>query len=344
VDDWSQGVPLAYVQEVCAYWAEGYDWRAAEARINARPQFRTRIDGVDVHFLHVRSTHAHARPLILTHGWPGSIVEFLNVIDPLTQDAEHPFHLVVPSMPGYGFSGRPAETGWGVERIADAWVVLMERLGYERFAAQGGDWGTSVTASLGRRHPERMLGLHLVPPLVPIMRDDLTEQEEAALNDMRRFGRREAGYSTEQRTKPQTIGYALTDSPAALCAWIVEKFHGWTDCDGHPENAVARDEILDNLMLYWLPATGASAARLYWESLDKVDGWLTGRIEPQVVEVPVGCSIFPRELQRPSRRWTEPYFTDIRHWGEPERGGHFAALEQPEAFVREVRAAFAHLR
>ena len=339
VDDWSQGVPLTYLRELCDYWASRYDWRATEARLNALPQFRAEIDGLGIHFVHVQSERPEAMPLVLTHGWPGSIIELLKVIPPLSED----FHLVVPSLPGYGFSDRPTEAGWGIERIADAWAELMARLGYERFGAAGSDWGTSVSALIGQRHGDRVIGIHLIPPLAPpdpATFDDLTDAERAALADLRRAADSESGYSREQATRPQTIGYSLTDSPAGLCAWIVEKLWSWTDCDGHPENAVSRDELLDSVMLYWLPCTGASSARLYWESLGKVDAWIAGDGPIDTVDVPTGCSIFPKEIQRPSRRWAERRFTDIRHWGEPPRGGHFAALEQPELFVEELRAFF----
>jgi epoxide hydrolase len=342
VDDWSQGVPLAYVQELCEYWATEYDWRAAEARLNELPQFRTEIDGLGIHFIHVRSEHPDAMPLVMTHGWPGSVVEFEKVVGPLTED----FHLVIPSLPGYGFSDKPAAPGWGVERIADAWAALMSRLGYERYGAQGSDWGTSVSALIGGRHREHVLGIHLMPPLAPPdpdTFDDLTDSERAALADLERAAEWESGYSKEHSTRPQTIGYSLADSPAGLCAWIVEKFWAWTDCDGHPENAVTRDELLDNLMLYWLPRTGASSARLYWESIRQVNEWISGETT-DTVDVPTGCSIFPKEIQRPSRRWAEKRFLDIRHWNELDRGGHFPALEQPELFVGELRAFFRQLR
>ena len=342
VDDWSQGVPLAYVKELCEYWASEYDWRATEARLNALPQFRAEIDGLGIHFVHVRSGRPDAIPLVLTHGWPGSIVEFLEVIGPLNEE----FHLVLPSLPGYGFSDKPATTGWGIERIADAWAALMAQLGYERYGAAGSDWGTSISTLIGQRQRERVLGIHLFPPLAPPdpdTFDDLTESERAALDELERVSEWESGYSQEHATRPQSIGYSLADSPAGLCAWIVEKFWAWTDCDGHPENAVSRDELLDNLMLYWLPRAGASSARLYWESIRQVNEWIGGSAT-DTVDVPTGCSIFPKEIQRPSRRWAERRFTDIRHWGEPERGGHFAALEQPELFVNELQSFFRPLQ
>jgi epoxide hydrolase len=332
---WTQGPPLSDVRALCDYWAGGYDWRATEARLNALPQFRTAIDGLKIHFLHVRSPRPDATPLVMTHGWPGSVIEFEKVLGPLSQD----FHVVCPSLPGYGFSDRPAEAGWTVERIADAWAELMGRLGYHRFVAQGHDWGTSVSTEIGKRHPDRVIGLHLVPPLVapdPATFDDLTPAEREAVAALEDSGESGDGYSLEQSTRPQTIGYGLVDSPALLCAWIVEKFHAWTDCDGDLSTVLTRDELLDNLMFYWLPGTGASAARLYWESFADVQARFRGTVTDRVT-VPTGCSIFPKENPRPSRRWTERRFTDIRYWNEPARGGHFAAFEQPELFVHEVR-------
>ncbi|MBO0771898.1 MAG: alpha/beta fold hydrolase [Actinobacteria bacterium] len=352
VPDWSQGVPLAYLQELCRYWAGEYDWRATEAQLNELPQFRADIDGLPIHFIHARSPEPGALPLIITHGWPGSVIEFRKVIGPLTDPASHggdpadAFHVVCPSLPGYGFSGKPAAPGWGVGRIAAAWAVLMQRLGYSRYGAQGSDWGTSVSASIGQQDPGHVAGIHLAPPLAPpdpATFGDLTERERAALAAIEHSAEWDSGYSAEQGTRPQTIGYALVDSPAALCAWIIEKFWAWTDSDGHPENVLTRDELLDNVMLYWLPGTGASAARLYWESIRQVNRWISGSaLDP--VDVPTGCSIFPKELQRPSRRWAERRFRDIRYWNEPARGGHFAAFEQPALFVEEVRAFFRLVR
>jgi pimeloyl-ACP methyl ester carboxylesterase len=346
VDDWSQGVPLAYARELCAYWAEQYDWRATEARLNALGQSRTVIDGVGVHFLHVRSPHEGALPLVLTHGWPGSVVEFLDVIGPLTDptahggDATDAFHVVCPSLPGYGFSDRPERNGWNVERIVAAWAELMRRLGYDRYGAQGGDWGSMVTGGLGTADPDHVVGIHVNMPVAGPPADgdgsDLTAEELGALgayNEHRTWG---TGYSKQQSTRPQTLGYGLADSPSGQCAWIVEKFREWTDCDGHPENAVGRDHLLDNVMLYWLPDTGASSARLYWES------FRNPRLDP--VLVPSGCTIFPREIMRPPRRWVEARYTDLRYWNEVDEGGHFAALEQPALFVDEVRSFFRLVR
>ena len=352
VDDWSQGMPLAFLQRLCRHWADGYDWRPTEARLNALGQFRIEVDGLGIHFLHVRSPHADALPLVMTHGWPGSIVEFLKVIGPLTNPTAHggdafdAFHVVCPSLPGFAFSDKPGDTGWGIERIAGAWAELMARLGYERYGAQGTDWGTSISALVGQRDPEHVVGIHLMPPLAPpdpSIMGDLTERERGALADLERSAEWESGYSTEHATKPQTIGYALVDSPVAAAAWILEKFWSWTDHDGDLERVLTCDELLDNLMLYWLPRTGASSARLYWESIRQVNGWISGAVT-DVIDVPTGCSIFPKELQRPSRRWAERRFTDIRYWNEPARGGHFPAFEQPELFVDEVRSFFRLVR
>ena len=353
VGDWSQGVPLTYAQDLCRYWADGYDWRASEARLNGLPQFRMAIDGLPIHFIHARSPRPGALPLIITHGWPGSVIEYLKVIAPLTDPASRggdpadAFDVVLPSLPGYGFSGQPDRPGWGVERIAAAWAELMARLGYRRYGAVGSDWGTSVTASLGQQDPGHVAGIHLVPPSGPdpaaAAAGDLTEAERETLASLQRTAESDSGYSREHATRPQTIGYALTDSPAALCAWIIEKFWSWTDHGGHLENVLTRDELLDNLMLYWLPGTGASAARLYWESISQVNEWISGAAAGPVI-VPVGCSIFPAELQQPSLRWAQRRFPDIRYWGEPARGGHFAAFEQPELFVNEICSFFRLIR
>ncbi|NMI02200.1 alpha/beta fold hydrolase [Pseudonocardia acidicola] len=346
VDGWAQGVPLGFAQELCRYWAQEYDWRRCEAEINAVPQFVTGLDGggddtVDVHVLHARSPHSDALPLLLTHGWPGSIVEFLDVVEALTNPADpaDAFHVVCPSLPGYGFSGKPARPGWGVERIATAWAQLMDRLGYTRYGAQGGDWGSMVTAALGTGDPEHVAGIHLTMPLAPRPDDDdrpLTEAEQQAAADRQQFLRLGTGYSAEQSTRPQTLGYGLLDSPAAQCAWIVEKFWDWTDCAGDPENVISRDRLLDNVMLYWLPGTGASSARLYWES------YASRRLD--TVEVPTGVTLFPKELVRLPRHWLERRFVNLQHFATPDTGGHFASLEQPEVFVDELRTFFRTVR
>jgi pimeloyl-ACP methyl ester carboxylesterase len=345
VDDWSQGIPLAYVRELCEYWADGYDWRRCETRLNELGQFRTEIDGLAIHFLHVRSPHDDAVPLVLTHGWPGSVVEFLEVIEPLTNPTEHggaaedAFHVVCPSLPGYGFSDKPTATGWNPDRIARAWDELMRRLGYDAYFGQGGDWGSMVTTSLGSSDLEGVRGIHLNMPIAlpdPDTMDSLTPQEQAALDSMTNYQRWEAGYSTQQASRPQTVGYGLADSPVGQMAWIVEKFWAWTHNEGHPEDAIGRDHLLDNVMLYWLPNSGASSARLYWEAFHEFNF--------RQVTVPVGISIFPKEIFRTSKRWAEKRFDDLRYFDEPTQGGHFAAFEQPEEFVRQVRAAIATMR
>ena len=344
-DDWSQGVPLAYVRELATYWEKQYDWRRAEARINGFPQFKTTVDGLDIHFLHVRSPHENALPLVLTHGWPGSIVEFLKVIGPLTDPTNHggeaadAFHVVCPSLPGYGFSGKPAEPGWGVEKTAGAWAALMERLGYESYVAQGGDWGSAVTTAIGIQDAAHCRGIHL--NLVsarpdPASMDDLTDLEKRGIAGLKHYQDWDSGYSKEQSTRPQTLGYGLVDSPVGQMAWILEKFWAWTDCNGHPENALTRDEMLDNIMLYWLTASGASSARLYWESF--------GARRVGDVAIPTGCSIFPKEIVLCSRRWAEQRYKNIVYWNELEKGGHFAAFEQPELFVNELRKCFRLVR
>ncbi|WP_375286199.1 epoxide hydrolase family protein [Sphingomonas sp.] len=344
VDDWSQGVPLDAARELCRHWREGYDWRRCEAELNQLGQFRTEIDGCGIHFVHVRSPEPHALPLVMTHGWPGSVIEFLDVIGPLTNPRAHggdpgdAFHVVAPSLPGYGFSDRPRER-WGVPRIARAWITLMTRLGYPRFVAQGGDWGSAVTNAIALTGAPEVLGIHLnMVVALPDPADlaDLTDVEKAALADLERYRRDGNGYAIEQSTRPQTIGYGLVDSPAAQAMWIYEKFAEWTDSGGTPETVLSRDRMLDNIMLYWLPGTGASSARLYWESFRDFSA------EP--VSRPVACSIFPKELFRTSRRWAERKYPQIVHWNELDRGGHFAAFEQPALFVEEVRAGFRPMR
>jgi epoxide hydrolase len=352
VGDWSQGVPLAYVQQLCGYWANDYDWPATQRRLNALPQFRTELDGLGIHFVHVRSPYPQAVPLIITHGWPGSVVEFEKAIGPLTDPVRHggtaadAFHVVCPSLPGYAFSDKPTEPGWNLPRIANAWIELMARLGYDRYGAVGSDWGTSISSVIGQRDPGHVIGIHLVPPLAgpdPATLGDLTDAERAALAELDQRAEWEDGYSAQQSTKPQTLGYGLVDSPAGLCAWLVEKFWTWTDHDGHVETVLSRDELLDNLMLYWLPGTAASAARLYWESIRQVRKWIT-ESGVDTVTVPTGCSIFPKEVPRPSRRWAARRYTHIRYWNELDRGGHFAAFEQPGLFVDEVRSFFRLVR
>lgn len=346
VDDRSQGVQLAWLRDICDYWSRHYDWRAREVRLNAWPQFRTEIDGLGIHFIHVRSPEPLARPLLLTHGWPGSVVEFLKVLGPLSDPRAHggdpadAFDIVCPSLPGYGFSDKPHTTGWGVERIARAWADLMARLGYARYLAQGGDWGSMVTTALSKQDPEHCAGIHLNMAIAPPSKEDLaqlTASEQAALDTMANYRKYEAGYGKQQATRPQTLAYGLTDSPVGQAAWILEKFWTWTDHGGQgPEAILSRDELLDNVMLYWLPATAASSARLYWESFMDFDR--------DAVTAPAALSIFPGELFRPSQRWAERRYRDLRYFNAPERGGHFAAFEQPESFVREVRAGLRGMR
>jgi len=345
VGDWSQGIPLDYVQKVCDYWARDYDWRKTEARLNALPQFQTDLDGVSIHFLHIKSHHSDALPLVLTHGWPGSIIEFLKVIPALTDPTAHgghaneAFHVVCPTLPGYGFSGKPKQNGWTAEKIARAWSELMLRLGYQRYYAQGGDWGAVVTTAIGLQDTEHCHGIHLNMPIVrpdSATMSSLTEEEKDGLAGMQHYQDWDSGYSKQQSTRPQSLGYGLADSPAGQAAWILEKFWAWTDCKGNPENALTRDEMLDNVMLYWLPDAAASSARLYWESFNKLN------YDP--VRIPVGCSMFPKEIFRVSRRWAEKRYTNLVYWNKLDKGGHFAAFEQPELFVRELRACFGKMR
>jgi pimeloyl-ACP methyl ester carboxylesterase len=345
-DGWSQGVPLARAQALVEYWRHRYDWRRCEAVLNRFGQFMTQLDGLDVHFLHVRSSHRDALPLLMTHGWPGSVLEFHKVIGPLTEPERHggeasdAFHVIAPSLPGYGFSGKPTAPGWNVERIAATWSALMTRLGYEHYVAQGGDWGGAVTTVLAARKPMGLAAAHMNivsarPRTLP--RNSPTPEERRALDAMDRYQRSEMGYALIQATRPQTLGYALADSPVGQAMWIYEKFQKWTDCDGAPENVLTRDEILDDITLYWLTNSATSSARLYWESLFR---------QPKVsnVDLPVGFSVFPKELFLSPRHWAAETFTNIQYWNEVDRGGHFAALEQPELFVREVRECFRPFR
>ncbi len=339
VADWSQGTKLTVLRELVAYWRIEYDWRRCEARLNALGQFKTEIDGLDIHFLHRRSSRAGAVPLLLTHGWPGSVVEFFGVIDDLVEPEDPDamaFHVIAPSLPGYGFSDKPANTGWGVERIARAWTELMSRLGYTEWLAQGGDWGAAVTTAIGQLAPEGCRGIHLNMPIGRPGPDDMNSQDPKVLKALERLGfyqQWDSGYSKQQSTRPQTIGYALVDSPVALAAWILEKVFYWTDNDGSPWDALSMDQVIDDVMLYWLPATGASAARLYWESFaDFGDGKVT---------IPAGASAFPKEILPAPREWVERMLTNLVYWNEVAKGGHFAAWEQPELFARELRACFA---
>jgi pimeloyl-ACP methyl ester carboxylesterase len=349
VDDWSQGVPLAWLQDLCSHWADGYDWRATEARINAFDQVRTRIDGLGVHLLHVRSPHAEALPLVLTHGWPGSVIEFLKVIGPLTDptahggDAADAFHVVCPSIPGYAWSGPTTQPGWDIARVGDATVELMGQLGYDRFGAQGGDWGALIGGQMAVRHPDRLIGLHLNIAIASPPEGDAFEgvspAELTAMQESVGLQPGETGYSAIQGSKPQTLAYGLNDSPAGLAGWIVEKFRTWSDCDGDVESAFSRDDLLTNITTYWVTGTIGSSVRLYYETM-KQGGF---GAPSQRVTVPTGVANFPKELAHFPRRWVEACY-DLRHWTELPKGGHFAAMEQPELFVGDVRAFFAGLR
>lgn len=341
VDDWSQGTKLAALKELVAYWRIEYDWRRCEKRLNDIGQFTTNIDGLSIHFLHKKSSRVDALPLIITHGWPGSVIEFLGVIDELTEPTDPEamaFHVVAPSLPGYGFSQKPSATGWGVERIARDWAELMRRLGYGHWVAQGGDWGAAVTTAIGQLAPEGCRGIHLNMPLGRPGPEDLQSQDPKVLRALQRLGfyqEWDSGYSKEQSTRPQTIGYSLVDSPVGLAAWILEKVYYWTDNSGSPWDALSMDQVLDDIMLYWLPGTGASAARLYWESF--------ANFGVGSVAIPSGASAFPREILPTPREWAERTLTNLVYWNEVEKGGHFAAWEQPDLFVKELRACFAKM-
>jgi pimeloyl-ACP methyl ester carboxylesterase len=358
VPDRSQGVQLGTLQELARYWATDYDWHKVEAKLNALPQFTTEIDGVDIHFIHVKSEHENALPLIMTHGWPGSVIELLDTVGPLTNPTAHggrsdeAFHLVLPSLPGYGFSGEPTELGWDPGRTAGAWAELMHRLGYARYVAQGGDLGAIVTDVMGRQAPEGLLGIHmnlLVTTLgaaTPPPGD--SEEERAALDAINTFTTSGFGYFLEQSTRPQTIGYALLDSPVALAAWMLD--HD-TDSyykisrailDGEPAGNLTRDTIIDNITLYWLTGTGASAARWYWE-LGRAQALAAGQAPPDV-SLPVGFTTFPGEIFAAPRSWVEQSYPNLAYFNEVDRGGHFAAWEEPELFAGEMRAAFSSLR
>jgi pimeloyl-ACP methyl ester carboxylesterase len=356
VADRSQGVQLATNQELARYWATDYDWRKCEARLNALPQFTTEIDGVEIHFIHVTSRHENALPLIMTHGWPGSVIELLETVGPLTDptahggSAEDAFHLVLPSIPGYGFSAEPTEIGWYSGRVAQAWAELMHRLGYTRYVAQGGDQGASVTDAMGRQAPEGLIGIHmnlLVTALAGPQPTE-TEEERAAADQLATFRQSGFGYFLEQATRPQTIGYALLDSPAALAGWMLD--HD-TDAyykisrafvDRQPSGGLTRDHILDNVTLYWLTGTGASAARSYWEA-GRAQALAAGQAPPPV-KLPVGYTTFPGEIFRAPRSWVEKGYPNVTYFHEAARGGHFAAWEEPELFSEEIRAAFRPLR
>jgi pimeloyl-ACP methyl ester carboxylesterase len=358
VSDRSQGVQLATMQALARYWVGDYDWRRCEAKLNALPQFKTEIDGVDIHFIHVKSAHPNALPLIMTHGWPGSIVEMVDSVGPLTDPPAHggraqdAFDLVLPSLPGYGFSAEPTETGWNLGRIGRAWAELMHRLGYTRYVAQGGDVGAGVTDAMGRQAPDGLVGIHtnLLAPALGGPQSTDTDEERAAAGQLAEFTATGNGYFVEQATRPQTIGYALLDSPVALAAWMID--HD-TDAyykiarafvDGKPSGNLTRDHILDNVTLYWLTGTGASAARSYWDSYGVANAETAAALAATPVTVPAGYTTFPGELFRAPRSWVERSYPTLTYFHEAERGGHFAAWEEPELFATELQAAFKPLR
>tara|TARA_Y100000590_G_scaffold58596_1_gene61978 strand:+ start:642 stop:1775 length:1134 start_codon:yes stop_codon:yes gene_type:complete len=344
VDDWTQGIPLSYTKELADYWLNEYDWRQSERKLNSFNHYLTEINELEIHFIHQQSPHPDAYPLIITHGWPGSIVEFHKVIKPLVDpteyggNAEDAFHIVCPSLPGYGFSGKPNQSGWGVEKIAETWDELMVRLGYEKYGAQGGDWGASITTQIGRNEGH-CDAIHINMPIArptPDSLQDPTDEETSALEGLAYYQEWDSGYSKQQSTRPQTLGYGLVDSPVGQMAWIIEKFWSWMDCDGHPENTLTRDELLDNVMLYWLTASGASSGRLYWESFGSFGGG-------EKVKIPTGVASFPKEIIRCPRRWCEESY-NITHWTTMPEGGHFGAFEQPELFVNDLRLFFKTFR
>lgn len=344
VDDWSQGVPLAAAQELISYWQHSYDWRRLEQRLNGYPQFRTSIDGLGIHFIHVRSRHDDALPIVLTHGWPGSVIEFLDVIDRLVDPTRYgappgdAFHVVVPSVPGFGFSDKPATTGWNPDRIAEAWAVLMARLGYTRWVAQGGDMGAAATHALARQRPDGLIAAHLNMPLVAP--DPLpvspTPEEQVALDSLAEFSRDGTGYFGIQATRPQTIGYGLADSPVALALWIYEKLVAWSGTGGGDEGALTNDQMLDIISVYWFTKTGPSSIRLYWEMVrTATPGFSHGH-----TDLPMSATIFAGELFRPPRVWAEQAWPNLFYWNEVDQGGHFAAFEEPELFTHELQMAF----
>lgn len=360
VNDRSQGVQLERLRPLVQHWRTNYDWRKVEGKLNALPQFMTSIDGLDIHFIHVRSKHADALPLIVTHGWPGSVLEQLKIIAPLTDptryggDALDAFHVVIPSMPGYGFSGRPTGAGWGPERIGRAWDVLMKRLGYERYVAQGGDWGAIIVGAMGRQAPAGLLGIHTnmpatVPPEIQtaLQKGDpapagLSDKEKRAYESMNDLYTRGAGYAGIMVTRPQTLGYSLSDSPVGLAAFFLDKFNDWTDSGGDALKVLTRDELLDGITLYWLTNTGASSAQLYWENNN--NNFAAASQRTADVSVPVAITVFPGEIYRAPETWARRAYRRVIYFNEVDKGGHFAAWEQPQLFAEELRAAFRSLR
>jgi pimeloyl-ACP methyl ester carboxylesterase len=359
VSDFSQGVQLEKLKPLLEYWGTGYDWRKAEAKLNALPNFITAIDGLDVHFIHVRSPHANAMPLLMTHGWPGSVFELLKVVGPLTNPtahggrAEDAFHLVLPSYPGYAFSGKPHATGWGPDQVARAFHELMQRLGYKRYVSQGGDWGAIISEVMAVQAPEGLLGIHInmpgtVPPSVlALIRNrqpapaGFTEAEKTAFAGLEYFYRKGFGYAEMMNTRPQTLGYSLADSPAGMLAFYYDKFTEWTHSNREPEKVLSRDDMLDNVTLYWLTNTGTSSSRSYWDAAQSGGGPFNAF---DITRIPVAVTVFPGEIYRAPRNWGEQAFGKLIYWNEVDKGGHFAAYEVPELFTEEVRAAFRSLR
>ena len=347
VTDWSQGVPLTKAQSLVEYWRTRYEWRPVERILNGLPQFRTQIDGLGIHFIHVRSKHKNALPMILTHGWPGSVLEFLQVIAPLTDPTAHggkadeAFHVVIPSLPGFGFSDKPTEPGWRLPRIANAWAALMARLGYSHYVAQGGDWGAGVTSWMARQRPSGLAAIHLNLPILfpppPPPPGGYTAEEQRALAQLGKYASDAMAYASIQGTRPQTLGYGLADSPTGQAMWIYEKFQGWSDNKGDPAEAISVDRMLDIISLYWLTDTAASSARLYYESFGKDFGRMP-------LDFPVALSVFKGDFFVPPKTWADQTYSKLLYWNEVPKGGHFAAFEQPKLFVAEVRKSFAQLR
>ena len=348
VNDWSQGTPLSYMKEVSEYWINNYNWKEREKYYNSFDQYITTIDELDVHFVHVKSEIENATPLIMSHGWPGSIVEFHKIIRPLVDPINHggkeedAFHVVCPSLPGYGFSSKPSKNGTGVDKIAEIWNQLMNKIGYKNYFAQGGDWGSAITIAIGKQNKGNCLGLHVNMPFAPPTKEAMenpSERDKIAFEGLNYYQEWGSGYSKQQSTRPQTLGYSLVDSPIGQAAWIIEKFYEWTDCDGHPENILTKEELIDNIMFYWLTKSGASSARLYWESFGSFGG-----NPDEKLSLPIGCSIFPKEISRTPRAWAEQVYSNIVYWNELDKGGHFAAFEQPELFINEIRNCFRAIR
>ncbi len=360
VPDLSQGVKLDRLQDLTRYWGTTYDWRRAEAKLNALPQFVTRIDGVDIQFAHVKSRHSGAMPLLITHGWPGSIFELMKAVEPLADPtarggrANDAFDLVLPSMPGYGFSGKPRETGWGPDRIARAWDVLMKRLGYANYVSQGGDWGSVIASAMARQAPAGLIGIHVnmpatVPPDVAKALNNgepapsgLTDVEKAAFESLSDLYKKGGGYAAMMVTRPQTVGYALADSPVGQAAWIYDKFAAWTHTGGEPERALSKDDMLDDITLYWLTNSATSSAQLYWENNN--NNFNAENQKTADISLPVAVTVFPGEIYRAPRSWAQKAYRNLIYFNEVDRGGHFAAWEQPELFASEIRAAFRPLR